>query len=45
LALIEDGTVMAWGESFYGQLANRTTENSDVPVPISDPTEVATISD
>ena len=36
LALLDDGTVMSWGENFEGQLANGSGETgSDVPVPVS----------
>jgi alpha-tubulin suppressor-like RCC1 family protein len=34
LALLEDGTVVAWGETLYGQLGNDTDTNSDVPVAV-----------
>ncbi len=32
LALLSNGTVMAWGENREGQLGDGSTENSDVPV-------------
>jgi hypothetical protein len=35
LALLKNGTVMAWGENTYGELGDGTTTNSDVPVPVS----------
>jgi alpha-tubulin suppressor-like RCC1 family protein len=35
LALLSNGTVMAWGDNSEGQLGNGTTTNSDVPVPVS----------
>lgn len=36
LALLDDGTVMSWGENFEGQLANGSGETgSDVPVAVS----------
>lgn len=34
LALLEDGTVVAWGENEDGALGDGGTANSDVPVPI-----------
>jgi alpha-tubulin suppressor-like RCC1 family protein len=35
LALLSNGTVMAWGDNSYGELGNGTTTNSDIPVPVS----------
>ncbi len=35
LALLSNGTVMAWGNNEHGHLGNGTTSNSDVPVPVS----------
>ncbi len=32
LALCSDGTIVAWGNNTYGQLGNRNTTNSAVPV-------------
>jgi alpha-tubulin suppressor-like RCC1 family protein len=34
LALCSDGTLAAWGESFYGQLGNGSTTQSSVPVAV-----------
>lgn len=34
LALLDDGTVMAWGNNADGQLGNGSRERSDVPVPV-----------
>lgn len=36
LALDEDGDVYTWGYNYNGQLGNGTTENSSVPICISD---------
>ncbi len=45
LALLANGTVMAWGENGFGQLGDGTTEGmSDVPVPVSGLGEVAMIA-
>jgi alpha-tubulin suppressor-like RCC1 family protein len=35
LALLKDGTVMAWGVNNDGQLGDNSTQESDVPVPVS----------
>ncbi len=35
LALLSNGTVMAWGSNEYGQLGNGSEANSDVPVAVS----------
>jgi alpha-tubulin suppressor-like RCC1 family protein len=35
LALLEDGTVMAWGNGEAGNLGNGTTDSSDLPVAVS----------
>jgi alpha-tubulin suppressor-like RCC1 family protein len=34
LALLSNGTVVAWGRNTRGQLGNGTTSNTDVPVPV-----------
>ncbi len=44
LALLRNGTVMAWGNGDYGELGNETIVNSDVPVPVSGLTGVKQIS-
>jgi alpha-tubulin suppressor-like RCC1 family protein len=44
LALLRDGTVMAWGANNDGQLGDGTTEERDVPVPVSALSGVAAIS-
>ena len=44
LALLKDGTVMAWGANNDGQLGDNTTTDSDVPVPVSGLTGVKAIS-
>ena len=35
LALLSNGSVMAWGSNAYGQLGDASTLNSDVPVTVS----------
>jgi alpha-tubulin suppressor-like RCC1 family protein len=35
LALLSDGTIMAWGDNTFGQLGNGTTKGSDVPVAVT----------
>ena len=44
LALLRNGTVMAWGNGDYGELGNGTIVNSDVPVQVSGLTGVKQIS-
>lgn len=44
LALLSDGTVVAWGNNGSGRLGNGTTTNSDIPVAVTGLTEVAAIS-
>jgi len=44
LALLSNGTVMAWGSNGYGELGDGSTTTSDVPVPVSGPTGVKGIS-
>jgi alpha-tubulin suppressor-like RCC1 family protein len=44
LALLSDGTVLAWGLGWDGQLGDGTTEISDVPVTISGLEQVTTIA-
>jgi alpha-tubulin suppressor-like RCC1 family protein len=44
LALLKDGTVMAWGQGTYGTLGNGTETNSNVPVAVSGLTGVTGIS-
>jgi alpha-tubulin suppressor-like RCC1 family protein len=44
LALLSDGTVMAWGDNSQGELGDGTTANSDVPVAVSGLTGVTAIS-
>jgi alpha-tubulin suppressor-like RCC1 family protein len=44
LALLENGTVVAWGANAQGQLGNGTTTNSPVPVVVSGLHEVVAIS-
>jgi alpha-tubulin suppressor-like RCC1 family protein len=42
LALLSDGTVMAWGANFEGQLGDGSTTNSDVPVAVTGLSEKVT---
>ncbi|MCM8816517.1 MAG: hypothetical protein NC913_03270 [Candidatus Omnitrophica bacterium] len=44
LALLEDGTVWAWGRNHQGQLGNGTTQDSHVPVKVSNLTDVVAIA-
>ena len=44
LALLSNGTVMAWGENDCGQLGDGTSTTSDVPVAVSGPGGVIAIS-
>jgi alpha-tubulin suppressor-like RCC1 family protein len=44
LALLANGTVMAWGENTLGQLGNGTTSNSAVPVAVSGLSGVAAVA-
>ena len=37
MALCSDGTVAAWGDNYYGQLGNNSTNASSVPVAVSTP--------
>jgi alpha-tubulin suppressor-like RCC1 family protein len=44
LALLNNGTVMAWGANEYGQLGNGNTTDSHVPVAVSSLTNVSAIA-
>ncbi len=44
LALLSDGTVMAWGGNSRGELGNGSTVSSDVPVPVSGLTDVTAVA-
>ena len=44
LALLEGGTVMAWGDNSSGQLGDGSTKISDLPVTVEDLDEVVGIS-
>ena len=44
LALLSNGTVMAWGKGEQGQLGDGSFESSDVPVPVSGLSGVTAIS-
>jgi alpha-tubulin suppressor-like RCC1 family protein len=44
LALLGNGTVMAWGNGSNGQLGDGRTENSDVPVPVTGLSGVTQVS-
>ncbi|MCP5524754.1 MAG: tandem-95 repeat protein [Verrucomicrobiales bacterium] len=37
VALLDDGTVWAWGYNYYGELGNGTTVHSTIPVPVQAP--------
>jgi alpha-tubulin suppressor-like RCC1 family protein len=45
LALLRNGTVMAWGENEYGELGDHATAFSDLPVPVSGLRNVIAIAD
>ncbi len=44
LALLKNGTVMAWGSNEYGHLDNKVDSNSDVPIAIGGLSEVVAIT-
>jgi alpha-tubulin suppressor-like RCC1 family protein len=44
LALLADGTVVAWGENFFGELGDGTMVASSVPVAVSDLSDVRAIA-
>jgi alpha-tubulin suppressor-like RCC1 family protein len=45
LALLNNGTVMAWGRNANGQLGNSTTTNSPAPVQVVGPSGAGALSD
>ncbi len=45
LALLEGGTVMAWGRNTHGELGNGTTTPSDVPVSVPGLEDVVAVSE
>ncbi len=44
LALLTNGTVLAWGDNSHGELGNSTTTSSDVPVAVPGLTGVKSVS-
>jgi len=44
LGLLSNGTVVAWGDNGSGELGNASTTESDTPVPVSNLTNVISIS-
>jgi alpha-tubulin suppressor-like RCC1 family protein len=44
LALLGNGTAMAWGANFQGELGNATTTRSNVPVAVSGLTNISAIA-
>jgi Regulator of chromosome condensation (RCC1) repeat/IPT/TIG domain len=44
LALLEGGTVVAWGNNTFGELGNGTETNSSVPVPVKGLSAVAALA-
>ena len=44
LALAKDGTVWSWGYNYHGQLGNRTTANSSLPVKVIGVSDVVSIA-
>ena len=44
LALLSNGTVMAWGDNSRGELGDGSTVSSDVPVPVTGLTGVTAVS-
>jgi alpha-tubulin suppressor-like RCC1 family protein len=44
LALLESGSVMAWGNNLHGQLGNGSTTPSDVPVAVKELSEVTAVA-
>lgn len=43
-ALDSNGTVWAWGNNFFGQLATRSVDSSNKPLEVSTPTQITKLS-
>lgn len=45
LAIKSDGSLWAWGDNYYGQLGNGTTQDSDIPVEVLDHVKYASVNE